>query len=68
MVGGGIRDKYLCELTAKITQRDVVAGPVEATVLGNIIMQLIALGEIKNLQEGRELLKKSIQFEYYKGR
>ncbi|ADL42090.1 Rhamnulokinase [Caldicellulosiruptor obsidiansis OB47] len=68
MVGGGIRDKYFCELTAKFTKRDVVAGPVEATVLGNILMQLIALGEIKNLQEGRELLKKSVQFEYYKGR
>lgn len=68
MVGGGIRDRYLCELTAKTTQRDVIAGPVEATVLGNILLQLIALGEIKDLQEGRELLKRSMQFEYYKGR
>lgn len=68
MVGGGIKDKYLCELTAKETKREVIAGPGEATVLGNIVLQLIALGYIKNLSQARELLKKTIQFEIYTGR
>lgn len=67
MVGGGIKDKYLCDLTSKITGREVIAGPVEATILGNIIMQLIALGKLNNLSEARELLKKNIQFENYMG-
>ncbi|WP_271628653.1 rhamnulokinase [Caldicellulosiruptor sp. DIB 104C] len=68
MVGGGIKDKHLCELTARETKREVIAGPVEATVLGNIMLQLIALGYVKDLREARELLKKSIQFEIYTGR
>lgn len=68
MVGGGIRDRYLCELTAKETKREVIAGPVEATVLGNIMLQLIALGYVKDLREARELLKKTVQFEIYTGR
>lgn len=46
MVGGGIRDTLLCQLTADVCGVDVIAGPVEATVLGNAIIQLIKNSEI----------------------
>lgn len=66
MVGGGIQAEILCQYTANISQRLVVAGPIEATAFGNIITQLIALGEISNLKEGRELINNSIKLkEYY---
>ncbi|MBO5754976.1 MAG: rhamnulokinase, partial [Clostridia bacterium] len=54
MLGGGIKDTLLCRLTAAATGVKVVAGPTEATVMGNIAVQLIALGEIKDLAEARK--------------
>lgn len=46
MVGGGIRDTLLCQLTADVCGAEVMAGPIEATVLGNALIQLIRNGEI----------------------
>lgn len=65
IVGGGIKDKYLSELTAKKTGKKVVAGPIEAAVIGNIIMQCIACGEISSIQEGRRIIEKSFNEEMY---
>ena len=65
MVGGGIKDKFLCQLTADATGRRVIAGPVEATAMGNIAVQLMALGEIKDLEEIRKVIKASAQTEEY---
>ena len=65
MVGGGIQDKLLCELTAKRTGKKVVTGPVEGSVLGNIIMQLKALGVVKSLDEGRQIVKASFEQDVY---
>ena len=59
MVGGGARDTVLNQFTADALQRTVVAGPVEATALGNILMQMLANGDVRNLSEGRLLLQKS---------
>lgn len=59
MVGGGIKDEFLCQLTADVTGKKVVAGPIEASVLGNVIMQLKAIGEIRTIAEGREIIKNS---------
>lgn len=59
MVGGGIQDKLLCQLTANKTGKKVVAGPIEGSVLGNIIMQLKALGVVSTLEEGRNIVRKS---------
>ncbi|MEG2987993.1 MAG: rhamnulokinase family protein [Oscillospiraceae bacterium] len=56
LLGGGANSKLLCQFTASSCNLPVIAGPVEATALGNIIIQLIALGEIKNLAEGRALI------------
>jgi len=65
MVGGGIQDEFLCQHTANITGKTVLAGPIEATALGNIMAQLIALGEIKDLTQGREIVKNSITQKKY---
>ena len=46
VVGGGVRNVLLCRLTATITGRPVLAGPAEATLLGNVLVQLLALGEL----------------------
>lgn len=57
IVGGGSKDSYLNELTAEYTGKRVLAGPVEATAVGNLISQLIYSGEVSSLEEARELVK-----------
>lgn len=65
MVGGGIQDQLLCELTAKKTGKKVIAGPIEGSVLGNIVMQLKTLGAISSLEEGRKVVKASFEQKVY---
>ncbi|MBC8060036.1 MAG: rhamnulokinase [Clostridiaceae bacterium] len=65
LVGGGIQDELLCQLTADVTGKKVITGPLEASVFGNAIMQLKALGEIKSLEEGRAIIKRSIEMKEY---
>lgn len=55
VVGGGARNRLLCQLTADLTGLPVFAGPVEATALGNVLVQTIATGEVANLVQAREL-------------
>ena len=66
MVGGGIQSKMLCRLTADACGCDVMAGPIEATVYGNIIIQLLATGEIKTMQEARDVVAASENVVTYK--
>lgn len=66
LLGGGTKDKFLCQLTADSINIPVMAGPVEATALGNIILQLIALGEISSIDEGRQLIAKTHQLNTFK--
>lgn len=66
MVGGGSQSETLCQLVANTTDKKVVAGPVSATAIGNIIAQLLARGEIANLDEGREIIRKSFDLKQYK--
>ncbi|MEE1321749.1 MAG: FGGY-family carbohydrate kinase, partial [Acutalibacteraceae bacterium] len=56
LMGGGTKDGFLCELASQSLGIPVVAGPVEATALGNIVLQLIALGEIESIEKGREII------------
>lgn len=65
IVGGGTQDKLLCQLTADACGMDVVAGPVEATAIGNICMQAIAAGELANVREARDVVSRSFDVEYY---
>jgi len=59
IVGGGSRNELLNQFTADACEVDVVAGPVEATALGNVLVQAIAAGEVKDLASGRELVARS---------
>lgn len=59
MVGGGIQNDLLCDWTARTLGRPVLAGPVEATALGNIGVQVVAAGEIKDVATLRESLRKA---------
>lgn len=68
LFGGGANDALLCELAANALGIPVTAGPTEATALGNIILQLIALGEIKSVDEGRQILSKSESLKIYEPR
>ncbi len=65
IVGGGSKNQLLNQFTADATDRRVVAGPVEATAIGNILVQALALGQINSLQEGRELVRRSFQVETF---
>ena len=58
IVGGGCQDKYLNALTADATGLEVFAGPVEGTAIGNLIVQMIAGGEFKDLTEARKAIQK----------
>lgn len=59
MLGGGIQSKMLCQLTANACGREVSAGPIEATAYGNIALQLLATGELKDIQEVRRVIAAS---------
>ncbi|MDR3110836.1 MAG: rhamnulokinase [Planctomycetaceae bacterium] len=66
IVGGGTKNSQLCQAAADATGRRVVAGPIEATAIGNIMMQAVALGEVKSIQEARAVIRNSfdvIEFE-----
>ena len=65
IVGGGIKDKMICQFTANATNRTVSTGPVEATSIGNVIVQGMAMGAIKNLEEGRVIVKNSFPIKAY---
>jgi len=65
IVGGGSQNEMLNQLTANATARSVSAGPVEATVYGNALIQLITLNEIDNISDGRRLLSNSIDLKHY---
>lgn len=56
LMGGGTKDGFLCELASQSIGIPVIAGPIEATALGNIVLQLIALGEIDSIDEGRKII------------
>ncbi|MFC1975222.1 rhamnulokinase family protein [Chloroflexota bacterium] len=65
IVGGGSQNRLLNQFTANATGRRVVTGPIEATAIGNILLQMLALGQINSLSEGRELVRRSFPVETY---
>ena len=65
IVGGGIKDKMICQFTANATKRTVSAGPVEATSIGNVIVQAMAMGAIKDINEGRKVVRNSFDIATY---
>ncbi len=66
IIGGGSKDTFLNELTAKATGKTVITGPTEATAIGNLIMQMIGAGELKELTEARKIVKNSFDIKEVK--
>jgi sugar (pentulose or hexulose) kinase len=66
MIGGGTQNKQLCQATADATHRHVLAGPIEATAAGNLIIQAMSAGEIGSLPEARELIARSFPLAEYR--
>lgn len=65
MIGGGIQSRLLCQLTADACQKKVLAGPVEATVIGNIALQLLASGAIADSKSARKVIMESEPVAFY---
>jgi len=65
LFGGGSQSEYLCRQTADICQRKVVAGPVEAATIGNILVQAMAMGKVGSLEEAREIVRNSFEVKSY---
>lgn len=65
MVGGGIQNELLCRFTAGAIGRLVWTGPVEASAIGNMLVQLMAGGYLADMQEGVELVKASFPMSTY---
>ena len=61
IVGGGCQDNYLNMRTAKATGLTVYAGPVEGTAIGNLIVQMIHGGDLKDLTEARTAVRNSFE-------
>lgn len=61
VVGGGARNRLLCQWTADATGLLVLAGPEEATLVGNLIGQAIALGEVASLEQARDVVRSSFE-------
>jgi rhamnulokinase len=65
VVGGGSRNQLLNQLTANRCRRRVVAGPTETTVLGNLLSQVRAAGELKSLSEMREIVRSGSELQIF---
>jgi rhamnulokinase len=65
IVGGGSQNKLLCQFTADACNRPVFAGPIEATAIGNILVQMMAQGEVASLDEGRAVVRASFPLTAY---
>ena len=65
IIGGGSKNALLCQLTASELGVKVIAGPVEATAIGNILMQGYASGIVSNLSELRKIVKNSFEIIEY---
>ncbi len=65
ILGGGIKDKLLCQMTADACNVEVLAGPTEATVMGNIAVACYALGELKDFTDIRKAVSASTDLKQY---
>lgn len=68
IVGGGCQNKLLNQLTADATGRTVVAGPIEATAIGNVLVQAMARGFVDSIEEARSIVRNSFELETYQPR
>lgn len=65
VVGGGTQNRRLCQMTADACHRRVVAGPIEATAIGNLMMQAVAAGDVASIAQAREVIRASFDVQEY---
>jgi rhamnulokinase len=65
IVGGGIKNRYVNQLVADSLNREVITGPVEGAAIGNLLTQAMALGDIKDLDELRQVVRNSENVEHW---
>ena len=68
VVGGGTQNQQLCQAAADACGRRVVAGPIEATATGNLMMQAVAAGDVASIAEAREVIRNSFSVKEYEPR
>lgn len=68
VVGGGVRNAPLCEMIASASGLPIEGGPIEATAIGNVLVQLQSYDEIDSICEGRQLVREATEFERYEPR
>lgn len=65
IVGGGANNRLLCQLTADVTGREVLAGPTESTALGNLAVQMIEAGRMADIHDARQIIGQSFSIQSY---
>lgn len=65
VIGGGTKDGLLCQMTANSCDRTVKAGPIEATVMGNVAVQLMSDGSVKNIGQARKIVADSSELKTF---
>ena len=65
IVGGGTKNRQLCQAAADACGRRVVAGPVEATAIGNAMIQAVADGDVASIAEARDIIRRSFPVDEY---
>jgi len=65
IVGGGSRNRLLNQLVAQATGCTVIAGPVEATAAGNVLVQAIGAGEVRDLEQARDIVRGAFEIERF---
>ena len=68
IIGGGSKNELLDQFAADATGRTVVTGPVEATALGNVMVQAIATGHLGSMIEGRQVIRQSFDVKTFEPR
>lgn len=68
LVGGGVRNATLCEMIASASDLPIEGGPIEATAIGNVLVQLQSYDKIDSISEGRRLVREATEFERYEPR
>jgi len=68
IVGGGTQNRLLCQAAADACARPVLAGPMEATAIGNLMMQAVAAGDVGGIREARQVIRNSFEVETYEPR
>ncbi len=65
IVGGGVQNRLLNQMAADATARRIVTGPVEATAIGNVMMQAVSSGDVSSIAEAREVIRRSFEVEQH---